>query len=157
MPSKATLKRTIKLRQPNAAGQEFIKVNSKNKTSWASCNMKFQKPAFAKSLTYGQHGSTLTLTDFETSILLAGPAAIGLFITSAAVSVPVGAVYALSQFQLASSATLVSAAIPANPILAGVASFLGGTTLAAAFVSPDVKTSEQTNFNKPCDPGEGKF
>jgi len=30
MPSKAGLKRTIKLRQPNAQGREFIKVNSKD-------------------------------------------------------------------------------------------------------------------------------
>lgn len=29
MPSKAGLKRTIKLRQPNAAGQQFIKVKNK--------------------------------------------------------------------------------------------------------------------------------
>lgn len=158
MPSKAGLKRTIKLRQPDAQGREFVRVSAQNKTNWASCNMTPEKPSFTIPIRADNTQSNFYLSQIETNFLIGVPVVAGFFITAAAVSVPVGAVYALSQFQLASTATLVSAAIPANPILAGISSFLGGTAIAAAFLSPDVETAQFTNFNKPCDSvGQGKF
>lgn len=157
MATRAQMKRTIKLRQADAQGREFIRVNSNSKTNWASCN--FSKPGFETPLSVWHKGGGISFTDF----LFVAP---GLIVASGIMAIP------------SAGATAVSIGIPTVGMTAAYTGFavqqafaslviaeagrlaaLGlGTILQAVPFGATTKTPEYTNFKKPCDKtGQGKF
>jgi hypothetical protein len=163
-------KRTIKLRQADAQGREFIRVSPRNKTNWASCNfvrpVTIREPGSPPRPQYGQNSPSVSTAQgvssgiFDAAVYVLPVFGFGLVAFATPFALPT--IYALSPYQLASSATVTAASVTANPLLA-----LGATTAAVlttqltltGFLSPDIETAEFTNFNRPCnnDPGQGRF
>lgn len=158
MASNPNAKRTIKLRQADEQGREFIRVSGKNKTDWASCNTKkFTKGIKTTPNVSTAQGFASGIFDYgiyAAPFLVLAPLVTG---TAAALSAPAGAIYALAPFQLASTATATTGA--AVTAISKAAALLLGINIAGVFLSKDIKQPEFTNFNKPCelDPGQGKY
>lgn len=177
MPSKAGLKRTIKLRQPDAAGREFLRVSPRNKTDWASCNlMRFEpivEPGTPPKNTYGINPPSMPsgggdATKFLLSFLLsvfAIPVATFAFASLAASAASGGEVVLITLYSKAGEFMgfkWVSTAVvkgfltvaQSNQLLQGTAVYLS----TVGFLSNKIKTPEIPNLNKPCDStGRGKF
>jgi len=178
MPSKAGLKRTIKLRQPDAQGREFVRVSAQNKTNWASCNLfrpsaPILEPGTPVQNTYGPSRTSIPTgggdpTKFLLAFFLAVfavPAASFAFASLAASAASGGEVVLVTIYGKAGEFLgfkWVSTAIvkgfltveQSTQILQGTALYL----TAAGFLSNSINTVEQVNFNKPCDSvGQGKF
>ena len=170
MASNPNAKKTIKLRQADEQGREFIRVSGKNKTDWASCNLlkpgapilepgtpaknKYLKPSPNVSTAQGFASGIFDYGIYAVPFLALAPLVTG---TAAALSAPAGAIYVLAPFQLASTATATAGATVTE--ISKAAALLLGINIAGVFLSKDIKQPEFTNFNKPCnsDPGQGKF
>ncbi len=179
MPSKAALKRTIKLRQPDAQGREFVRVSPRNKTNWASCNLfkpsaPILEPGSPVRPTYGRNRAYLPQGGGDPNKLLIAlllaiftiPAATFAFASLAAATASGGEVVLISIYSKAGEFVgfkwVSTAVLKGFLTVAQSQQILSGTTLyvtaALGFLSNNINTPELVNFNKPCDPvGRGKF
>jgi len=147
----AGLKRTIKLRQADTQGREFIRVQATNKTDWASCNMKYQKPQFPTELRMPTGGGD--------------PQKFLLAIFAAFFSVPIFTFALTSIAAQTGEVVLVTAYTKAGEF----AGFRRRDNRKPQridhrrseridLLSGSIKQPKFPNFNRPCDPvGQGKF
>lgn len=162
MATQSQAKRTIKLRQADAQGRQFIRVSGRNKTNWASCN--FTKSPFKQNLSLPSvHGDpkkalmaiflaifSIPLASFAFASLAAQTGEVVLVSVGDAAGNLIGFKYVT----LASIRGFLTAT-QAYQLLAGNELFFSGLN----FLSNIIKQPEGANFNKPCnsDPGQGKF
>ena len=163
-------KRTIKLRQADMLGREFIRVSPRNKTAWASCSrvekVHFKEPGTPKDTRrITNEPNVSTAQGFSSGIIDAAIYVFPIFgfsLTAFATPIALPALYGLAPYQLASTATLEVAAVAGSPAMSALAASGAAATGIGAlnhFLSSSVHTPEFANFNKPCnaDPRQGKF
>lgn len=185
MATRAQAKRTIKLRQADAQGREFIRVSARNKTQWASCGMgkgggggginfpmkhktELQRLSeLWKSFTWGEkivYGGTAVILLVGTVYVawtFAGSVAASAAASAAAAEtgeVVLISVYSASGEFLGFKYVLLSSLKGITTAAAGtkLGEVAAGLVFASAIKKPE--PPEFTNFKKPCNPvGQGKF
>ena len=154
-------KHTIKLRQPDQQGREFIKVSSNNKTSWVSCT--FQEPfknPYRNAFRMPQVG--FTLSQRETNLLFGGTVFIlgAVAFLPSALAVETGEVVLVSIYSTAGEFigfryVALSAIRGAAMQIPRLAAFLGTAIPGSAWLFEIMAdTPNGASFNGPCIKGD---